>query len=387
MWCAPTDATLLASLLASTQTTLLMGKKGGKKGGGKKAPPKPLTMATGGNLQTVSSFALWKLQPPVSPLPKHVRSAPALPSSYVPVEAWLPIAIVRAVSAGNKEGVLAWIAAGGPPRPGATDRINLRWNSPTGTMRRFTLLMLSTLADHVPLVEALLRRGADVDAVNAKGQTALILAAASGRHLIVQKLLRAGCRTDLTAKLADEPNAKLGNSLDFAVMRRQSFVAALLDTHEACSAGKPPSVIHPEVVAACAHGNTERVVVWLECGGTIEATHTRPDGPQTLLMLACEAGHSELVRKLIQLDASTDVKRSSDGATPMMIAAYMGHREVVRILLQPRMPKPHPGYIFAPAHRAPPTASNLTKSNSTITFATTQQGPGELPISPTKSEP
>ena len=369
-------------------------KKGGKKkgkGGKKKGAAKPLTMAVGSILDKPSSFAQWKQAPKIVPPPQH-RSAPTLLQqprgngqlSYRPPPqlTQLPITIVRAASAGNTAAIISWVTAAGPMTQGAAvERTNLRWDSPTGAMRQVTLLMLSSICGHEHLVEALLRRGADPDLIDAHGRTALMHASIQGRHTAVQKLLQAGCRTDIRARMSESIDAKDGSAIDFAVAHGFALCAKLIRTHDACCAGAPPTQVDPEVVEAAMRGDIEQVVAWLECGGHVDAEHRAPTGvqagapagaappagtapagaagavpagavpvgapaeapasgggPATLLMIASEYGHAKLVDVLIEYGAATDVTRATDGATPMMIAAYAGHRDVVRRLLRPKPP-------------------------------------------------
>lgn len=53
----------------------------------------------------------------------------------------------------------------------------------------------------------------------------------------------------------------------------------------------------------------------------------------TALMLACGAGHLEIVQYLISKNASVK-ERNKAGSTPLLEAAYGGHEEVVRVLLK-----------------------------------------------------
>jgi hypothetical protein len=53
---------------------------------------------------------------------------------------------------------------------------------------------------------------------------------------------------------------------------------------------------------------------------------------RTLLLIASEAGHLEVVRELLARGAAVDAARD-DGATPLLVASQKGHLEVVRELL------------------------------------------------------
>ena len=51
------------------------------------------------------------------------------------------------------------------------------------------------------------------------------------------------------------------------------------------------------------------------------------------LMLAANAGHSEVVLRLLEAGAAADVAHRDNGVTPLMAAADGGHVETVRLLV------------------------------------------------------
>ena len=59
---------------------------------------------------------------------------------------------------------------------------------------------------------------------------------------------------------------------------------------------------------------------------------------RTLLMLVVRKGGTELVRKMISLNA--DINQAVDGQTPLMLAAKKGHFDITRLLLQHNAKKP-----------------------------------------------
>ena len=60
-----------------------------------------------------------------------------------------------------------------------------------------TMLMLAAVRGHLPLVELLVSRGADVNKQEFSGFTALMLGCMDNNPDIVAHLLRAGARTDV----------------------------------------------------------------------------------------------------------------------------------------------------------------------------------------------
>jgi ankyrin repeat protein len=67
----------------------------------------------------------------------------------------------------------------------------------------YTPLMLATANDAPPLAQALLAKGADVNAVNSGGVTALMIAAADGRADMVELLLHAGANAGVRTSRGD----------------------------------------------------------------------------------------------------------------------------------------------------------------------------------------
>ena len=65
----------------------------------------------------------------------------------------------------------------------------------------------------------------------------------------------------------------------------------------------------------------------------VDVDRTEGDGV-TALHLACERGHTEMVRYLLKSAASTDVRVGSTGDTPLHLAAGKGLVEIVNVLLE-----------------------------------------------------
>jgi len=135
-------------------------------------------------------------------------------------------------------------------------------------------------------IQFFLEAGADVNAVDPSGVTALMLAVILGNAETVQALLEAGADEDIT--IGGGPTAFM--------------LAALV-------------------------GNTEIVQIFLEAG--TDVNHKNNDG-MTALMFASE-GQTETVRVL--LDAGADVNaENNDSGTALMVAEDEGHTEIVELL-------------------------------------------------------
>lgn len=138
-------------------------------------------------------------------------------------------------------------------------------------------------------IRKLLATGADVNAAQADGTTALHWASFHDDAETVSVLLRAGAKAN-------------------AVNRY----------------GVPP------LAAACTNGNALIVKRLLEAGADANA---ELKGGETMLMLAARAGHVDVVRALLARGAKVDA-RERLGQTAVMWAAAEGHTAVVRGLLE-----------------------------------------------------
>ena len=139
-------------------------------------------------------------------------------------------------------------------------------------------------------VKALLKQGADVNAAQGDGMTALHWAASRGDAAMAQMLLSAGANIRATTRLG-----------------------AITPLHLASQAGHAPVV--SALLAAGADANA--------------ATSTGA----TALMLAARGGSTDTVMRLIENGADPNSKEAAFGQTALMIAAGLDRADVVKTLL------------------------------------------------------
>jgi ankyrin repeat protein len=139
-------------------------------------------------------------------------------------------------------------------------------------------------------VKALLKQGADVNAAQGDGMTALHWAAANGDAALAQMLLSAGANIRATTRLGG--------------------ITAL---HMASEAG------HAQVVAAL-----------ITAGADTKGATTTGATP---LMLAARSGSSETVTRLVETGADINAKEKGFGQTALMVAAGLDRADVVRLLM------------------------------------------------------
>lgn len=83
--------------------------------------------------------------------------------------------------------------------------------------------------------------------------------------------------------------------------------------------------------AAAYHGRAADVEALLADGAELDWRH--PDGGATALYLACELGHGEVARLLVEAGASVNAARD-DGALPLCTATNRDNTELVALLLR-----------------------------------------------------
>lgn len=175
------------------------------------------------------------------------------------------------------------------------------------------------MGDAVAL-KAALEAGARVDASDAGGHTALLLAAREGQLELVQLLLRAGARPDGR----DGPMTPLGA----ASIRGHTPVIQLLlrsgaDVDAAGRAGLAPLLL------AVRFNRMEAARLLLRAGAGTRVRDRNGDG---LLMLAIQDNHPGMLSLLLEHGMPVD-EPDADGLSPLYWAEYLKRPELVRRLL------------------------------------------------------
>ena len=153
-----------------------------------------------------------------------------------------------------------------------------------------TALHWATYNDDLQTTELLLQAGANVKVVNRYGVTPLTLACTNGNGAIVELLLKGGA----------DPNAPLPG-------------------------GETP------LMTAARTGALPAVKALLSHGASVDARDDRR--AQTALIWAAAEGHAAVVQSLIEAGADFRTYLQS-GFTPLLFAARDGRAEVVRVLLK-----------------------------------------------------
>ena len=210
-------------------------------------------------------------------------------------------------------------------------------------------LSVAALRGDLPAVDALLRAGAPVDAVDAGGWTPLARAAAAGHTAVVARLLEAGAdpgagggKAGGDAAIPAELAARGGHAGALALLLgaapsagasspallRAAAASGSVPTLEAVLAGGSARPGPEALEAAIDSGNPGVVARLLEAGA--DPNRPGPLGPP--LCLAAARGRSHLVGLLLRAGSAPDVA-CSEGRSPLALAASRGDVGSVRELL------------------------------------------------------
>jgi len=174
-----------------------------------------------------------------------------------------------------------------------------------------TALMLALEAADDMAVDMLLRAGADVEAVDKAGNTALAYAALTGAELQVRMLLASGAWPDI-------PNMAEQTPLDIAVASGHGDVAALMLEKRGLTL--PDPLLAQLWFAAAAQGPSRLIEALRARGG---ACDMRDANGLRALDLAAENGNLAMAQACLQ----------GDTAMPLLRAVRAGHPEVAVLLL------------------------------------------------------
>ena len=181
-------------------------------------------------------------------------------------------------------------------------------------LRRFvpevlSLLLLSTLASAVQAqadladaasrgdtgqVERLLKSGADVNAQQADGATALQWAAYRGDAKLTERLLKAGAKADLANHNGATPLWLAASHGDAAVIR--TLLKGGADANQLLPLGRRPLML------AARAGHVDAVQALLDHGADINAVET--ERGTSALMQAADQGHADVIALLIKRGAN-----------------------------------------------------------------------------------
>jgi ankyrin repeat protein len=185
-------------------------------------------------------------------------------------------------------------------------------------------LILACNAGDLAKVQECIAMGANANATDLYGQTALIFAARAGHKSTVEFLANHGANVN-------EMNRHFQTPLIVAAGAGHESIVGFLLVHGANANASDEYDQTPLIIAAHA-GHKDIVEYLIAHGAEVNSCNRSNDTP---LMLASAAGHSRIVALLLSNDAKIET-RSTAGMTALMLAAQHNRSNVVDVLISGR---------------------------------------------------
>jgi ankyrin repeat protein len=187
----------------------------------------------------------------------------------------------------------------------------------------------------IELAKLLIAHGAEVEATDNAGNTALHCAVVSGKRAMVELLLSRSADMNAKGCFANTPLHAAAES------GYKDVVQLLIDKHAAVN----PKNEFGQTPAACAMESGHKDIVLLLAASGVDLT----------IHLAAYAGDLQTVGCL--LDAGADVNhQDKQGRTPLYLAVQEGNRDIAELLINRgadiRKGRGQPPWVFAPLHAA-----------------------------------
>jgi len=190
----------------------------------------------------------------------------------------------------------------------------------SGTAPRSTLADAAEKQDKAS-IRTLLQTGADVNAAQVDGTTALHWATYNDDAETVALLVKAGANVNAMNRYGVPPLAEACTNGNAAIVKL--LLDAGADANATMKGGETVLML------AARAGNVEAIKALLARDAT---TKTRERMGQTALMWAAAEGHTDVVRELMKAGADMNAKLDS-GFTPFFFAVREGHLDTVRAFL------------------------------------------------------
>lgn len=225
-----------------------------------------------------------------------------------------------------------------------------------------TALHWAAYRDHLALADRLLRAGARVDATNDLGATPLWAACLNGSDAMVRRLLEAGANPNL-ALLAGETPLMVAARAGAAPVVKQ-LLAKGATVNAAGTRGQTALMWavaqrHPEVVALLIDGGADihaKSQVWSQVmavspHGMLQYNKNVPHGGDTALLFAARNGDVASAKLLVAAGANVD-DADAWGISATAFAAHAGYPDILELLLDRGADPNTNGGGFTPLHAA-----------------------------------
>ncbi|CAE7414653.1 ANKRD50 [Symbiodinium sp. CCMP2456] len=185
-----------------------------------------------------------------------------------------------------------------------------------------TALLVAASYDQLKVVEALVEAGAQLDACNVDGRTALIAASSLGHLKVVEVLVKAGAQLEARDEFGFTALISAAQAGDLKVVEVLVKAGAQLEARDEHGG--------TALMFAANSGFQGVVEVLVKAGAQLE---TRDEHRQMALTVAAKEGYQGVVGVLVKGGAQLEA-RDEFGRTPLTCAAEAGHLKVVEVLVK-----------------------------------------------------
>jgi ankyrin len=239
------------------------------------------------------------------------------------------VAIIEAAKNADQAAVRALIAKGA----------DVNAVEPDGT----TALHWASYRDDVESADAMLRAGAKVNSANDLGATPLWIASLNGSAAMVRRLLQAGANPNAALLLGETPVMVASRSGSTEVVEQLLAKGANVNARAARGQTALMWAVaqnHPGVVKVLLAGGADvhaKSDVWSQVmavppHGLLEYNRAIPHGGDTALMFAARVGDLDSARLLVAAGANVN-DADAWGVSATVLAAHSGYTDLVEFLL------------------------------------------------------
>lgn len=182
------------------------------------------------------------------------------------------------------------------------------------------------------MLAVLVAAGADINATDNSGNTALHRACDAVHPDKIQALLDFGAHADLVNDYGQRPMDELIDNYGYRMTDTPELIAALLKKGASPDISPVAEVEEGPLHLAAQYGHKQSVDLMLQYNALVDG-YTRGISPKTPLLIAAEHGHKDIAETLLAKGANP-LKTDAQGRSPLHLAAHNGNDALVKLLLE-----------------------------------------------------
>jgi len=181
------------------------------------------------------------------------------------------------------------------------------------------------------MLAVLISAGADINATDGSGQTALHRACDHMQADKIKTLLSLGANPNIVNEFGQRPIDELMDNYNYRNDEMLPIMSALLDKGASADLSPMAEVESSPLHLAAQHGHTKTVALMLEHNAQADA-HDRTYSRKTPLMIAVEQGKLEIAQMLVEHGANP-LKTDSMKRNALHLAAHHGNPKMLEFIL------------------------------------------------------